>query len=76
MINDIPATGKHNEKVNVFEAIYDLDFVGNDDERFDYEKINLKAKYNGSTEKMKSLMQKRNIDGKPNEKDGLSYCEW
>lgn len=76
LINDVPATVKHNEKVNVFEAIYDLDFVGNDDERFDYEKINLKAQYNGSTEKMKSLIQKRNIDGKPNEDSGLSYSEW
>ena len=76
MIHDVPATVKHNEKVNVFEAIYDLDFVGNDEERFDYEKINLKAQYNGSTEKMKSLIQKRNIDGKPNENDGLSYSEW
>ena len=76
LINDVPATVKHNEKVNVFEAIYDLDFVGNDDERFDYEKINLKAQYNGSTEKMKSLIQKRNIDGKPNEDGGLSYSEW
>jgi DNA (cytosine-5)-methyltransferase 1 len=76
LINDVPATVKHNEKVNVFEAIYDLDFVGNDDERFDYEKIDLKAQYNGSTEKMKKLIQKRNIDGKPNDNDGLSYSEW
>ncbi len=76
IINDIPATVKHSEKVNVFEAIYDLDFVGNDDEKFNYEKIDLKAQYNGSTEKMKALIQKRNIDGKPNENDGLSYSEW
>jgi len=76
LINDIPATVGENEKVNVFEAIYDLDFVGNDDERFDYEKVDLKAQYNGSTEKMLSLIQKRNIDGKPNEKEGLSYAEW
>jgi DNA (cytosine-5)-methyltransferase 1 len=76
LINDVPATVGENEKVNVFEAIYDLDFVGNDDERFDYEKIDVKAKYNGSTEKMLSLVQKRNIDGKPNEKQGLSYAEW
>ena len=34
LINDIPATVKHEEKVNVFEAIYDLDFVGNDEEKF------------------------------------------
>jgi DNA (cytosine-5)-methyltransferase 1 len=76
LINDIPATVKHTEKVNVFEAIYDLDFVGNDDERFDYEKINLKSQYNGSTEKMTALIQKRNIDGKPNQNEGLSYSEW
>jgi len=76
LINDIPATVKHSEKVNVFEAIYDLDFVGNDDEKFNYEKIDLKSQYNGSTEKMKALIQKRNIDGKPNENDGLSYSEW
>jgi DNA (cytosine-5)-methyltransferase 1 len=76
IINDIPATVKHSEKVNVFEAIYDLDFVGNDDERFDYEKIDLKSQYNGSTEKMNALIKKRNIDGKPNENSGLSYSDW
>jgi DNA (cytosine-5)-methyltransferase 1 len=76
LINNIPATVTESEKVNVFEALYDLDFVGNDEERFDYEKVDLKAQYNGSTEKMKSLIQKRNIDGKPDEKKGLSYVEW
>ncbi|PKM79504.1 MAG: DNA (cytosine-5-)-methyltransferase [Firmicutes bacterium HGW-Firmicutes-13] len=76
LINDIPATVENSEKVNVFEAIYDLDFVGNDDERFDYEKIDLKTQYNGSTQKMKALIQKRNIDGKPNKNSGLSYSEW
>ena len=76
LIHDIPATVIHSEKVNVFEAIYDLDFIGNDDERFDYEKIDLKSKYNGSTEKMLSLIQKRNIDGQINNNDGLSYSEW
>ncbi|MFH6965492.1 DNA cytosine methyltransferase [Flavobacterium sp. FlaQc-28] len=76
LINDVPATVKNNEKVNVFEAISDLDFIGNDDERYNYENIDLKAKYNGSTEKMKSLVQKRNIDGKPNKNSGLTYSEW
>ncbi len=76
LINDIPATVSEREKVNVFEALHDLDFVGNDDERFDYEKVDLKTKYNGSTEKMFALIQKRNIDGKPNEIEGLSYAEW
>lgn len=76
LINNIPATVNKNEKVNVFEAIFDLDFIGNNEERFDYEKINLKTQYNGSTEKMKELIQKRSIDGKPNEIDGLTYSEW
>jgi DNA (cytosine-5)-methyltransferase 1 len=76
MINEIPPTVSESEKVNVFEAIHDLDFVGNDDERFDYEKVDLKAKYNGSTEKMLSLIQKRDIDGKPNSEEGLSYADW
>ena len=76
LINDIPATVQNAEKVNVFEAIYDLDFVNNDDEKYNYEKIDLKSKYNGSTKKMESLIQKRNIDGKPNENDGLSYAAW
>lgn len=76
LIHDIPATVNHSEKVNVFEAIYDLDFIGNDDERFDYEKIDLKSQYNGSTKKMESLILKRNIDGEPNNNEGLSYSEW
>lgn len=76
LISDIPATVAEKDKVNVFEALHDLDFVGNDDERFDYEKIDLKAQYNGSTTKMLSLIKKRNIDGTPNEKGGLSYAEW
>ncbi len=76
MITTVPPTVKNNEKVTVFEALHDLDFISNDDEKFDYEKINLKAKYNGLTEKMLQLLQKRTIDGKPNEEKGLTYAEW
>lgn len=76
MIEFIPPTVNEDEKVTVFEALYDLDFIGNDDEKFDYEEIDLKAKYNGSTKKMKSLIRKRTIEGKPNEELGLSYAEW
>jgi DNA (cytosine-5)-methyltransferase 1 len=76
MITTVPATVKDSEKVTVFEALHDLDFVSNDDEKFDYEKVDLKAKYNGSTEKMLELLQKRTIDGKPNEEKGLTYAEW
>lgn len=76
LISDIPPTVSEDEKVTVFEALYDLDFVGNDDEKFQYAEIDLKAKYNGSTQKMKALLKKRTIDGKVNEKSGLSYAEW
>lgn len=76
LINDVPPTVTEKEKVTVFEALYDLDFVGNDDEKFNYEKIDLKAKHNGSTEKMKSLLTKRTIDGKPENTNGLTYAEW
>ena len=76
LVKVVPSTVSEKEKVTVFEALYDLDFVGNDEEKFDYEKVDLKAKYNGSTQKMQSLLKKRTIDGKPEEKKGLTYAEW
>ncbi len=76
LIETVPATVSSNEKVTVFEALYDLDFIGNDDEKYNYENIDLKAKYNGTTEQMKALLKKRSIDGKPNTKSGLTYAEW
>jgi DNA (cytosine-5)-methyltransferase 1 len=76
LVKYVPPTVSEKEKVTVFEALYDLDFVGNDEEKFDYEKIDLKAKYNGSTQKMESLIKKRAIDGMPEEKKGLTYAEW
>lgn len=76
LIKTVPATVSANEKVTVFEALHDLDFIGNDDEKFNYENIDLKAKYNGTTEQMASLLKKRAIDGQPNTKSGLTYAEW
>jgi DNA (cytosine-5)-methyltransferase 1 len=76
LVKVIPPTVTEKEKVTVFEALYDLDFVGNDEEKFDYQKIDLKAKYNGSTRKMLTLLKKRTIDGKPEENKGLTYAEW
>jgi DNA (cytosine-5)-methyltransferase 1 len=76
LVKVVPPTVSEKEKVTVFEALYDLDFVGNDDEKFDYEKVDLKVKYNGSTQEMQSLLKKRTIDGKPEEKKGLTYAEW
>lgn len=76
LIKGIPPTVKPNEKVTVFEALYDLDFVGNNDEKFNYEPIDLKAKYNGSTSKMKSLIKLRSIDGELDSQKGMTYADW
>ena len=75
LIKVIPATVKEEDKVTVFEALYDLDFIGNDDEKFNYEPVNLRAKYNGSSEKLGNLIKKRAIDGCKVE-NGLTYADW
>jgi DNA (cytosine-5)-methyltransferase 1 len=76
LIQTIPATVKTEDKVSVFEALYDLNFIGNNDEKFNYEKIDLKSQYNGTTDFLKSLVKMRTIDGKPNPNNGLTYAEW
>lgn len=76
LIKSVMPTVSNKEKVTVFEALHDLDFVGNADEKFNYEDIDLKARYNGTTEKMESLVKKRAIDGKPDDKGGSTYAEW
>lgn len=75
-ISEIPATVKEKDKVTVFEALYDLDFVGNDDEAHYYELVDISKQYNGTTAKMKSLLKKRSIDGQPNSSKGKSFAEW
>jgi DNA (cytosine-5)-methyltransferase 1 len=76
LIKQVPATVSGKDKVTIFEALYDLDFVGNDEEKLYYEKVDLKAKYNGTTEKMLSLVKKRTVDGKIDERKGMTYSEW
>src|SRR5690606_21132688 len=75
-ISEIPPTVKENEKVTVFEALYDLDFIGNNEEAHHYELVDISKQFNGTAEKMKSLLRKRTIDGKENPKIGKSFSEW
>lgn len=75
-ISDIPPTVKENEKVTIFEALYDLDFIGNNQEAHHYELVDISKQFNGTAEKMKSLLKKRTIDGKENSKTGKSFAEW
>lgn len=67
LIEDIPATINDNY-VTVFEAIADLDFIGNGEERTDYGKTT-KAK------KHADLVKIRDIDGQLSE-NGSKYSDW
>ncbi len=75
-ISEIPPTVKGNEKVTVFEALYDLDFIGNNQEFYHYEPVDIFAQYNSTSEKKLSLIKKRSIDGKIDEKAGKTFAEW
>lgn len=75
-ISQIPPTVKQEEKVTIFEALYDLDFIGNSQEAHHYELIDISTQYNGTAKKMTKLLKKRSIDGKPMAKGGKSFAEW
>lgn len=75
-ISEIPPTVSEEEKVTIFEALYDLDFVGNNQEAHHYELVDISSQYNGTAKKMNKLLKKRSIDGKPNTKSGKSFAEW
>lgn len=75
-ISEIPPTVKPEEKVTVFEALYDLDFIGNNQEAHHYELVDISKQFNGTAKKMMSLLKKRTIDGKENPKTGKSFAEW
>lgn len=75
-ISQIPHTVSDEEKVSVFEALYDLDFIGNNEEARYYQEVDLKSKYNGSTSKMMSLIKQRGIDGKLKSGKTMTFAEW
>lgn len=75
-ISEIPATVSEEEKVTIFEALYDLDFIGNDEEAHRYIPVDILTKYNGTAKKMSKLLKNRGKDGKVLAKGGISYAEW
>ncbi|MEW4923514.1 DNA cytosine methyltransferase [Algibacter sp. 2305UL17-15] len=75
-ISEIPATVTEEEKVSVFEALYDLDFIGNNEEVHHYQLVDISKQYNGTAKKMKSLLKNRSIDGKPLKTNGKTYADW
>lgn len=76
LITAIPPTVRPEEKVSVFEALYDLDFLGNNESASHYLDINLKTRYNGSTARMEELIKERSVDGVPDDRNGKSYAQW
>lgn len=76
LIESIPATVNEDEKVTVFEALYDLDFIGNNEEAKFYEKVNLKTTYNGKSKEYSKLLKNRAVDGQNGSKGELKYSEW
>lgn len=68
VIHEIPATITDREKVNVYEALWDLDMVGNGDMATSYKKPKLISKF-------ENTKIQRTVQGEPNEQ-GLLFSEW
>ena len=75
-ISEIPATVTEEEKVSVFEALYDLDFIGNNEEAHHYELVDISKQYNGTAKEKKKLLKNRSIDGKLLKTKGKTFAEW
>ena len=76
LIEKIPPTVTQEEKVTVFEALYDLDFIGNNEEAKYYENVDLKKTYNGKSKIYSKLLKKRAINGQNGTKGISKYSEW
>lgn len=72
----IPPSVPKKEKVTIFEALYDLDFIGNNQEAHHYEPVDINGQFNGSAEKMLGLLKERSINGKVDTKTGKTYAAW
>ncbi|MDO4161139.1 MAG: DNA cytosine methyltransferase [Prevotellaceae bacterium] len=68
IIKEIPATVSDNEKVNVYEALWDLDMIGNGETVTSYKKPKLNPKF-------EDTKIQRAIQGEPDER-GLLFSEW
>lgn len=68
VIKEIPATVSDSEKVKVYEALWDLDMIGNGETVTSYKKPKL-------TSKFEDTKIQRAIQGEPDER-GLLFSEW
>lgn len=68
MITEIPATVTEDQKVKVYEALWDLDMVGNGDIATEYRKPK-------SIDEYEVVKKRRALEGVPDEK-GFLFSEW
>lgn len=68
VIKEIPATVNEKDQVKVYEALWDLNMVGNGETATSYKEPELIPKY-------EYTKIRRTVEGKPDEK-GLLYSEW
>lgn len=70
VIREIPPTVAEDEKVSVFEAIYDLDFIHNGETIFNYDNINQNPDF-------EPLVRMRRVDGACcDDEDCQTYADW
>ena len=74
LIETIPPTVTQAEKVTIFEALHDLDFIGNNKEARLYEPAGIQKK--GISKSLKSLVKKRSIEGKNGTEGIKTYADW
>lgn len=75
-IASIPATIPAADKVTVFEALYDLNFIKNGEHCYKYKEVNVREKYHLEGEQVRDVLKPRGLDGKVDAENGRSYAEW
>lgn len=76
IIKEIPPTVMPHEKVTIFEALFDLDFIDQDLNNIDYKNVDIENRYGKHAKDFLSLIKKRKVDGAIDNKGGLTYSEW
>ena len=71
VIREVPSTVTDVQKVTVYEAINDLDFIGNGETRTEYAEVKENPQWD-------SMLVTRAVSGKPEDsnKGGLTYAQW
>lgn len=70
LITEIPATVKDDDKTTVYEALYDLDIIGNGETVTKYQEVPIDPE-------MVDVVKARSIDGQTaSESEQMSYAEW